>query len=45
MIVTTSAEVFGVARVDDNKKDGAFGKRNRVRALITSLQIPFVMLR
>ncbi|MGB9367404.1 MAG: hypothetical protein WCE79_15455 [Xanthobacteraceae bacterium] len=26
-------------------KDGAFGKRNAARALITSIQIPFVMLR
>src|ERR1044072_4425243 len=26
-------------------KDGAFGKRKRARALITLIQIPFVMLR
>jgi hypothetical protein len=44
MIVTSKAG-RGLAGADDNGKTGAFGKRNAARALITSIQIPFVMLR
>jgi hypothetical protein len=44
MIVTSKAG-RGLAGADDNGKNGAFGKRNAARALITSIQIPFVMLR
>jgi len=44
MIVTSKAG-YGPAGADDSGKNGAFGKRNAARALITSIQIPFVMLR
>jgi hypothetical protein len=44
MIVTGKAGRRLRGRTIDGK-DGAFGKRNRARALITLIQIPFVMLR
>jgi len=44
MIVTSKAGGW-LRGSNINGKDGAFGKRNAPRALITSIQIPFVMLR
>jgi len=44
MIVTSKAGCW-LCRRKIVGKDGAFGKQNAARALITLIQIPFVMLR